>query len=102
MAVKPNTAPSNHVNSTATKALLGAAEPDVPRAAYSIPEFCTAHRICEAFYYKLRAAGLGPREMRAGRKVTISIEAAEDWRRARENDPQATSTAAVHNELIRA
>ncbi|SIN88788.1 hypothetical protein SAMN05443247_00474 [Bradyrhizobium erythrophlei] len=57
---------------------------EVPRAAYSIPEFCEAHRICEAFYYKLRAAGLGPREMRTLRKVTISIEAAEEWRRARE------------------
>ena len=45
---------------------------EVPRAAYSIPEFCEAHRICEAFYYKLRALGLGPREMRALRKVTIS------------------------------
>ncbi|MGY3360515.1 hypothetical protein ACVWZK_007178 [Bradyrhizobium sp. GM0.4] len=62
----------------------------VPRAAYSIPEFCKAHRICEAFYYKLRNAGLGPREMRAFRKVTVSIEAATDWRRAREHASQAT------------
>ncbi|MCK1718310.1 hypothetical protein IVA81_11270 [Bradyrhizobium sp. 141] len=59
--------------------------PDLPRAAYSISEFCEAHRICEAFYYKLRAAGLGPREMRILGKVTISIEAALEWRRAREN-----------------
>jgi hypothetical protein len=84
MAVKSTTAPSNQMNSTATKALLGAAEPEVQRAAYSIPEFCTAHRICEAFYYKLRNAGLGPREMRAMRKVTISVEAATEWRRERE------------------
>jgi hypothetical protein len=53
--------------------------------AFTIKEFCAAHRICEAFYYRLRAAGLGPREMRALRKVTISIEAAAEWRRAREN-----------------
>jgi hypothetical protein len=37
---------------------------EVPRAVYSIPEFCEAHRICEAFYSKLRAACLGPRYMR--------------------------------------
>jgi hypothetical protein len=48
----------------------------VPRATYTIPEFCKAHRISESMYYKLRAVGLGPREMRALRKVTISIEAA--------------------------
>lgn len=56
----------------------------VPREAYTIPEFCKAHRLSESMYYKLRNAGLGPREMRAMRKVTISVEAAQDWRRARE------------------
>jgi hypothetical protein len=58
--------------------------PEVSRAAYTIREFCAAHRISEAMYFKLRAAGLGPREMRALRKVTISFEAAADWRRERE------------------
>lgn len=71
------------------------ADDRVPRAAYSIPEFCTAHRISEAMYYKLRAAGLGPREMRALRKVTISIEAAEEWRRARESAPQTPAVRAA-------
>jgi hypothetical protein len=70
------------------KVVLKATEPEVPRAAYSIPEFCKAHRICEAFYYKMRAAGLGPREMRMLRKVTISVEAAAEWRRARETAAQ--------------
>ncbi|WP_441260719.1 hypothetical protein AB7008_41660 [Bradyrhizobium sp. 521_C7_N1_3] len=55
-----------------------------PRAAFTIKEFCEAHRLSEAMYYKIRAAGLGPREMRAMRKITISIEAAKDWRRERE------------------
>jgi hypothetical protein len=27
---------------------------------------------------------MGPRSMRVGRKILISVEAAEDWRRARE------------------
>jgi hypothetical protein len=53
--------------------------------AYTIPEFCRAHRLSESMYYKIRAAGLGPREMRALSKVTISVEAASDWRRERES-----------------
>jgi hypothetical protein len=95
MAVNSIIASSNQLNSTATKAPFGATEAEVPRAAYSIPEFCTAHRICEAFYYKLRAAGLGPREMRAGRRVTVSMEAAKEWRRARETASQAVPERAA-------
>ncbi|MCK1343893.1 hypothetical protein IVB52_10195 [Bradyrhizobium sp. CW11] len=60
-------------------------EARVPRAAFTIKEFCEAHRLSEAMYYKLRNAGLGPREMRAGRRVTVSLEAAIDGRRSREN-----------------
>jgi len=83
-------------NNSSGQPIVGylAADNRVPRAAYSIPEFCRAYRISEAFYYKLRAAGVGPREMRTLRKVTISIEAAEDWRRAREAAAQATENAA--------
>jgi hypothetical protein len=66
---------------------------EVPRMALTIKEFCEAHSICEAFYYKLRAAGLGPREMRALSKITISVEAAAEWRRARENASPATADA---------
>jgi hypothetical protein len=65
--------------------VLKPTEPEAPRAAFTIKEFCAAHRISEAMYYKLRTAGLGPREMRVLRKVTISVEAAAEWRRAREN-----------------
>jgi hypothetical protein len=90
MAVKPITA-SRTNGKTEKQVLFNATEAGVPRAAYSIPEFCKAHRICEAFYYKLRAAGLGPREMRTLRKVTISVEAAEDWRRERESAAQAVA-----------
>jgi hypothetical protein len=59
--------------------------PEVPRAVYTINEFCRAHRISPAMYFKLRSAGLGPREMRAMRKITISVEAAAAWRRERED-----------------
>jgi hypothetical protein len=65
----------------------------VPNAkAFSIREFCAAHRISESMYYKLREAGLGPREARALTKVIITQEAAADWRRQREAQ---TQTAAV-------
>lgn len=73
---------SDKLKSTTRLPPTAAGEP--PRAAFTIAEFCEAHRISVAMYFKLRDAGLGPRVMRAGRRVTISFEAAADWRRARE------------------
>ena len=58
--------------------------PPVPAAAYSIREFCAAHRLSESMYFKLRHQGLGPDEMSVGSRRIISFEAAERWRRARE------------------
>jgi hypothetical protein len=54
-----------------------------PPATFTIQEFCVAHRISAAFYYALKKAGLGPREMVLGRRRIISNEAAADWRRER-------------------
>jgi hypothetical protein len=51
---------------------------------YSIVEFCNRHRITRQFYHRLRNRGLGPREMRLGRRVLITKEAAAAWRAARE------------------
>jgi hypothetical protein len=50
--------------------------------AYSI----IAHNISEAFFFKLKKKGRGPREMAVGRRTLISIEAAADWRHEREAD----------------
>jgi len=55
-----------------------------PPAAYSIAEFCAAHRISQSMYFKLRNMGLGPREMAVGSRRLISQEAAAAWRKARE------------------
>jgi hypothetical protein len=53
--------------------------------AFSIDEFCARHGpISRAYYYKLKNAGLGPREIKLGARVLISAEAAADWRRERE------------------
>lgn len=56
----------------------------VPRAAYSIKEFCIAHRISEQMYFKLKRAGLGPREASVGNRILITLEAARDWLHQRE------------------
>ena len=61
------------------------------RAAFAISEFCEAHRISRSKLYQLWAAGVGPRFMKVGVKVLISVEAAADWRRERE---QAAAEAA--------
>ena len=55
-----------------------------PRLALSIPEFCKAHSISEAFFYKLKKQGEGPRKMKVGARTLISFESAAEWRRARE------------------
>ena len=65
--------------------------PPTPRLALSIPEFCEAHRISEAFYYKLKKLGKGPREMEVGVRKLITLESAAEWRRARENSTAAAT-----------
>ena len=65
------------------------APPLLERAAYTIREFCEAHRISKSTYYNLRKQGLGPdqcrgAELRPGGRVIITMEAAARWRRARE------------------
>jgi hypothetical protein len=54
-------------------------------AAFTIAEFCRAHRISQSMYFKQRALGLGPREMVVGTRKLISQEAAAEWRKARED-----------------
>ncbi|MCB1906488.1 MAG: hypothetical protein KDH15_03880 [Rhodocyclaceae bacterium] len=51
---------------------------------YTIEGFCEAHHITKPLYYELKRAGLGPREMEVGRRRLITVEAAAEWRRARE------------------
>jgi hypothetical protein len=54
-----------------------------PLDAFTIPEFCAAHRISRAHYYVLRARGLGPDEAELLGRVIITKEAAAAWRRKR-------------------
>lgn len=56
----------------------------VPAAAFTVPEFCSAHRISRALFYILRRDGRGPRVMKVGKRTLISGEAANEWRREME------------------
>jgi hypothetical protein len=53
-------------------------------AAFTVAEFCRAHRMSETHYYELKKNGQGPDEMEVGRRRIVSIEAAARWRKARE------------------
>lgn len=56
------------------------------RDGYSINEFCVRFGMSTATYYKMRAAGEGPREMRmVGTMVRITEDAIADWKRERED-----------------
>ena len=59
--------------------------------AYSIDEFCRPHGICRASFYNLQNRGEAPRTMKVGARVLISVEAAADWRREREQAAEQLS-----------
>jgi predicted DNA-binding transcriptional regulator AlpA len=65
-----------HTGITASKA----ERPNPPKLALTIPEFCQAHGISEAFYYELQKRGKGPLTMAVGRRRLISLEDAKRWR----------------------
>jgi hypothetical protein len=48
--------------------------------AFTISEFCAAHRISRSWLYKEWKAGRGPPIKPIGSKVIITSEAAADWR----------------------
>jgi len=60
--------------------------PPPAAAAFTIDEFCATHRLSPSMYWKLRAAGRGPREMRVGTRRMISAESAAAWRRKAERE----------------
>jgi hypothetical protein len=67
------------------------------RAAFTVAEFCAAHRVSRSGLYNHWRAGTGPRFMRSGKKVIITVEAAADWRREREA-ASAQPAAEMHTE----
>lgn len=57
------------------------------QVAFTIPEFCKAHRICRATFYNLVRDGQAPQRMKVRGKVLIEAEAASEWRRAHRVPP---------------
>jgi hypothetical protein len=66
----------------------------VPTHVFSIPSFCAAHGISEAFFHKLVSQGQGPRLMKVGGRTFVTFEAAADWRAQNEATTAAAMTAA--------
>ena len=56
------------------------------RAVFTVAEFCDSHRVSRSKLYQLWKDGTGPKIIRIGTKVLISVEAATDWRRERERE----------------
>jgi hypothetical protein len=54
------------------------------RPSFTVDEWCRHRKVCRATFHNLQKRGGGPKIMRVGRRVTISAEANEEWRRAHE------------------
>jgi hypothetical protein len=54
------------------------------RYAFTISEFCDAHRISRSWLYQEWASGRGPRVKKIGTKNIITIEDAAAWRAERD------------------
>lgn len=65
----------------------------MPTGAYSIVEFCRAHRVSRAFFYVLQKRGEGPTVIKVGKRTLVSDEAAKDWRQRMERTPNLRSQA---------
>lgn len=58
----------------------------IENEAFTINEFCTAHRISRPQFYLLEKDGKGPKTYKFKRRRFISREAAEKWRRRMEEE----------------
>jgi hypothetical protein len=62
---------------------------EATRYAFTIAEFCDAHRISRSWLYQEWGAGRGPRVKSIGSKKIITAEAAREWRE--QNDAPAAA-----------
>jgi hypothetical protein len=72
--------------------------------AKRIPEFCKAYGCSESTYRRMRAAGLGPREIRfpGTSLIVITPQAEADWVAAMENpDPELAAKIEVQRAKLR-
>jgi predicted DNA-binding transcriptional regulator AlpA len=66
--------------------------------AFDIKSFCEAYGLSRSYYYVLRARKQAPREMKIGRRVLISTDAATAWRRAHEKRQASSPTPISKNQ----
>jgi hypothetical protein len=58
---------------------------NIPRVAFTIPQFCARNGdLSEGTYRKMKALRIGPRETHVLDRVIITIEAETEWRHERE------------------
>jgi predicted DNA-binding transcriptional regulator AlpA len=56
-------------------------------SAYTVDEFCQAHRFSRSTFYSLLKTGQGPVVMKVSGRLFVSAEAAAAWRRRMEQSP---------------
>jgi len=66
-----------------------------PPLAFSIKQFCQLHAISRELFFKARREGWGPKIMKCGSRTLVSVEAAAEWRRQREEVATAAAAAAA-------
>ena len=54
------------------------------RKTYTVKQFTQTYNLSRSTIYRLWRDGRGPRVLRVGRKVLITVEAAQEWARAME------------------
>jgi hypothetical protein len=64
-------------------------------SAYSVPEFCSSHRISRGLFYRLLQERRGPKIFKAGRRTLISTEAAAEWRARMEHETSGAQSGAM-------
>ncbi len=67
-------------------------EPFTHLRAIEIGTFCELHSICRSSFYNMLKRNEGPRLTRVGKRVLITPEALEEWRKAR-TDPEPVTAA---------
>jgi hypothetical protein len=81
-------------NQTKAEAAAALQAAGIQRKAFTIPVFCARNGdLSEGFYYRMKAAGLGPRETKILSRIFISEEDETEWRRQRAAETDPTEAA---------
>ena len=77
------------------------ADPLATPQTLSIATFCARNGIGLTLYHRLKNDGRGPREMRLGRTIRITLDAERDWRLEREFPSSAEARLIAREEKAR-